>query len=340
MIHELKDIFKQALINQEKGLKSVLASVVHLEGSSYRKPGVRMLIAEDGSSCGAVSGGCVEKEIILRAKSVFQNQQAKVITYDGRYRLGCEGILYILIEPFVVSDELRNQFSQAYQNREKVFVESWFKKEDEATGHFGSKIRFENGHTFLLSKATSFEEKETSIFKQELAPPFRLLIIGGEHDAVTLCKIAANLGWQVEVITPLKEQKQASDFKGAHAVLGAEPETFAIPDIEKNTAIVIMNHSFVRDLKYLVKLSKYQPLYIGILGAPKRREQLFHDLLNYAPEVDDAFLESIYTPAGLHIGARTPEEIAISIIAEILSVTRNKEPFNLRDLSGKIHQNS
>lgn len=338
MIHELKDIFSQALINQKKGLKNVLASVVALEGSSYRKPGVRMLIAEDGSSCGAVSGGCVEKEIILRAKSVFKNEKAKVITYDGRYRLGCEGILYILIEPFFVSGELRDNFSQAYQNREQVVVESHFIKEDEAIGDFGSRIFFQNSNSFLFSNETSFEKNECSFFRQELAPPFRLLIIGGEHDAVKLCNIAANLGWQVEVITPLKEQKQASDFKEAYAVRGAEPESFAVPDIENNTAIVIMNHSFVRDLKYLVKLSKYQPLYIGILGAPKRREQLFHDLLNYAPEVDDAFLESIYTPAGLHIGARTPEEISISIIAEILSVIRKKEPFYLRELSGKIHQ--
>jgi xanthine dehydrogenase accessory factor len=86
-----------------------------------------------------------------------------------------------------------------------------------------------------------------------------------------------------------------------------------------------------------VQLSKQQPKYIGILGAPNRREKLFNALFEFAPATTEEFLDCIYTPAGLHIGAKTPEEIAISIIAEILSVTRNKEPFSLRKLQGKIH---
>ena len=98
-----------------------------------------------------------------------------------------------------------------------------------------------------------------------------------------------------------------------------------------------MNHSYVQDLKYVIKLSEYQPKYIGILGAPNRRERLFNELLEFVPEISDAFLDNIYTPAGLHIGAQTPEEIALSIVAEILSVIRKKEPFSLRNLNRKIH---
>ena len=100
MIHELKNIITTTILKQEQGLKNVLATVVHLEGSSYRKPGVRMLISEDMEMTGAVSGGCVEAEVRRRAQSVFENGKSKMMTYDGRYRLGCEGILYILIEPF------------------------------------------------------------------------------------------------------------------------------------------------------------------------------------------------------------------------------------------------
>ncbi|MGY8911333.1 MAG: XdhC family protein [Flavobacteriales bacterium] len=110
MMYEFKEIINQAVINQQKGLKNVLASVVYLEGSSYRKPGVRMLISEDLNSVGAVSGGCVEKEIIHRANTVFKDNQPKIITYDGRYRLGCEGILYILIEPFSIYDDFLKSF--------------------------------------------------------------------------------------------------------------------------------------------------------------------------------------------------------------------------------------
>jgi xanthine/CO dehydrogenase XdhC/CoxF family maturation factor len=338
MIHELKEIIQHALINQEKGLKNVLATVVHLEGSSYRKPGVRMLISEDLKSVGAVSGGCVEKEIIHRSKSVFFDGKAKMITYDGRYKLGCEGILYILIEPFFITKSFLLEFLNASSNRESLKIDSFFERRDEAFGNFGSVITFKNKQQ--ISFSDSFDSNKTeslAVFRQVLHPAFKLIIIGGEHDAVKLCKIAANLGWEIEVVTSVKDAKNISHFPGVNSVVAESLETIQFKEINTNTAIVLMNHSYVQDLKYLVKLTKYQPKYIGILGAPKRRERLFNDLFEFAPEVTDEFLESIYTPAGLHIGAQTPEEIAISIIAEILSVIRKKTPFSLRNLTGKIH---
>ena len=98
-----------------------------------------------------------------------------------------------------------------------------------------------------------------------------------------------------------------------------------------------MNHSYVQDLKYLVKLTNYKPKYIGILGSTKKRERLFNELFELVPDITDDFFDTIYAPAGIHIGAKTPEEIAISIVAEILSIFRNKEPFSLRKLNGKIY---
>lgn len=181
------------------------------------------------------------------------------------------------------------------------------------------------------------ETTELNLFSQVLVPAFKLLIIGGEHDAVKLCKIASNLGWEIDVITSAKDPKQLADFPGANSVIGESPETIQFTDLNENTAIVIMNHSYVQDLKYLVKLANFQPTYIGILGAPKKGERLFNELFEFVPEVSVAFLNCIYTPAGLHIGAQTPEEIAISIIAEILAIFREKEPFSLRNLKGKIH---
>jgi xanthine/CO dehydrogenase XdhC/CoxF family maturation factor len=338
MIHELKEIIYQAIINQQKGLKNVLASVVHLDGSSYRKPGVRMLISEDLSAVGAVSGGCVEKEIILRTKSVFRDRTPKVISYDGRYRLGCEGILYILIEPFYVSAEFISEFHKATLQREALKIESTFVKEDEAFGNFGTKITLEDKKQFSFSTTYLLNSKdENDTFTQILQPAFRLIIIGGEHDAVKLCKISANLGWEVNVITSAKDSANITHFPGANSVLGESPETLNFDTIEKNTAIVIMNHSYVQDLKYLVKLTSFHCEYIGILGSTKKRARLFNELLEFVPEISDDFFDSVYAPAGLHIGAQTPEEIAISIVAEILSVIRKKEPFSLRALNHKIH---
>tara|TARA_R110002049_G_scaffold86767_3_gene220318 strand:+ start:2603 stop:3622 length:1020 start_codon:yes stop_codon:yes gene_type:complete len=338
MLHELKEIINQAIIHQQKGIKNVLVTVVDLNGSSYRKPGVRMLISNNNTYVGAVSGGCVEKEIIRRAKSVFLDEKAKIITYDGRYRLGCEGILYILIEPFNIEKTFLETFLSAIKNREILQVNSYFKKEDEAIGNFGSVITFNNNLKFTFSSSFDINTIENlNIFTQNLEPLFKLIIIGGEHDAVKLCKVASNLGWQVEVLTAAKDSKLQSDFPGSFTVIGETPETVQFSNIEENTAIVLMNHSYVQDLKYLVELSKFQPKYIGILGAPNRREKIFNALFEFAPETTEAFLDTIYTPAGLHIGAKTPEEIGISIIAEILSVTRKKEPFSLRKLQGKIN---
>jgi len=338
MMHELKEIINQAVINQQKGLKNVLASVVYLEGSSYRKPGVRMLISEDLNSVGAVSGGCVEKEIIQRAVTVFKDDKPKIITYDGRYRLGCEGILYILIEPFFVDDNFLNVFLTANSKRESLKIDSYFTKEDEAFGNFGSVTTFENQQQFTFSDEFKPQQKNNlEIFTQILKPAFKLMIIGGEHDAVKLCKLASNLGWEIDIITSAKDSKDVKDFPGANSVVGDSPETIQFKDISENCAIVIMNHSYVQDLKYVLKLAEYQPKYIGIIGSPKKRERLFHELFEFAPETTEEFLDSIYSPAGLHIGAKTPEEIAVSIIAEILSVINQKEPFSLRNVTGKIH---
>lgn len=335
MTHEFKNILHQAFINQKKGLINVLATVVNLDGSSYRKPGVRMLLSSDNKMIGAVSGGCVEKEIQRRAQSVFKDGKAKVITYDGRYRLGCEGILYILIEPLFISDKLFSEFSKNISDRNPFIIQSYYQKKDEIYSDFGSIIQFKNEKNFSFSEGKI--DTKNKLFTQTLEPLFKLLIIGGEHDAVKLCKQATQLGWQVEVITSIKDSKELTDFPGATSVTAQTPEILELKDINKHTAIVIMNHNYTYDLRYLITLQNENPVYIGILGAAKRREKLLNELFNLAPEISDEFLEKIHTPAGLNIGAETPEEIALSILSEILSVVRKKEVFSLKKITGRIH---
>ncbi|APG65481.1 XdhC and CoxI family protein [Tenacibaculum todarodis] len=335
MTHEFINILQQALINQKKGLNNVLVTVVNLDGSSYRKPGVRMLLSSDDKMVGAVSGGCVEKEIQRRAQTVFKDKKAKIITYDGRYRLGCEGVLYILLEPFFISDDLFTEFSKNISERKSFIIESYYQKEDEVFGDFGSIIQFENGAKFTFSEGKINTKNE--VFSQTLQPLFKLLIIGGEHDAVKLCAQAIQLGWQVEVITSIKDPKELTDFPGATSVTAQTPEILELNNINKHTAIVIMNHNFTYDLRYLTTLQNENPVYIGILGAAKRREKLLNELFDIAPDISDEFLEKIHTPAGLNIGAETPEEIALSILAEILSVVRKKEVFSLKKITGRIH---
>ncbi len=336
MTHELKYIVQQAVQNQHNGIKSVLATVVHLDGSSYRKPGVRMLLSENGEMTGAVSGGCVEKEVWRRSQSVFETGQAKIMTYDGRYRLGCEGTLYILLELFVVSDAFLQAFSETLDQRCAFSVNCYFERKDEQVGDFGSVIRFKNEQHFTFSKHFDLKKgKEHTVFTQEMVPCFRLLIIGGEHDAVKLCKMAAMLGWEVDVVTSIKDPKALADFPGSKSVVAATPETIDLSHIDAETSVVLMNHNFALDLQYLVKLQKHSLEYVGILGSVKRREQLQNDLVDYAPDVPFEFLDAIHSPAGLNIGAITPEEIALSILSEILAVTRKRNPQSLKTLTQK-----
>ena len=339
MTHEFKKIVAACKEASEKNLKTVLASVVDLEGSSYRRPGVRMLIREDMKMIGAVSGGCVEKEILHQSQSVFNNGNAKVIVYDGRYRLGCEGILYILIEPMNPEEAFYQNFNEILSSRKNFKLTSHFSKDDmEVSG--GTLITFDNlKFTLDKSKSAPFFEKETlyQSFEQEMKPCFSLLIIGAEHDAVQLCKQAALTGWEVNIITPPDDPKTLADFPGAHNLQSITEEELASIDIDKQTAVVVMTHSFVKDLKYLSALRKKQLIYLGLLGPAKRRERLLSELLEYHDDTPDSFFEVLHGPSGINIGAETPQEIAISVIAEILSVTRNQQPFSLKEKKGTIH---
>ncbi len=335
MTHELKKIISTYLEAHEKGLKTVLATVVALDGSSYRRPGVRMLILENEQMVGAVSGGCVEKEVLRQSVSVFKDGVAKVMTYDGRYRLGCEGILYVLIEPFSPSAEMINAFNQTIAARTSISISSYYIREVQHDVGFGSEIQLQD-EIFQVHHVAKLNRKALK-FEQRLKPCYRLIIIGSEHDAVELSLFASHMGWEVIVIAHPTEEKKQKDFPGSLALKGIVADDMDISQIDQQTAVILMTHSYVKDLQFLIALQKSRPAYLGLLGPNKRREKLLSEFLEYCSDIDDAFFDHVYGPAGLNIGGETPQEIAIAILAEILSVIRGKEPMSLRDKSGGIH---
>ncbi|WP_298475279.1 XdhC/CoxI family protein [uncultured Maribacter sp.] len=336
MMHEFKKIIESSKEAKKLGLQTVLASVVDLEGSSYRRPGVRMLIWENGKFTGAVSGGCVEKEINRQAQIVFATGVPRIMTYDGRFRLGCEGILYVLIEPFSPSPFFFDTLETVLLSREPFSLHSYYKKEDSQNINYGSACLFNSNVLSLQGK--ELNSHKLHVFKQTMTPCNQLIIIGSEHDAVQLCSFATALGWEVTIVTSPMEEKDISHFPGAKKLIAVEPELFPIRDIDKHTAVILMTHSYAKDLKYLLALSTSYPSYLGTLGPSKRREKLLHEFMEHNPEADLDFLENIHGPAGLDIGAETPQEIAISIMAEILAVVRKKQPIKLRDKEKGIHQ--
>ncbi|MCF7569413.1 XdhC family protein [Sabulilitoribacter arenilitoris] len=337
MTHEFKEIVKEGIEAKENGVKSVLVSVVDLDGSSYRRPGVRMLILDNETMVGAVSGGCVEKEIILQSKSVFKTGEAKMMTYDGRYRLGCEGVLYILIEPFNPNEVFKKSFFKCLKKRQSFQLLSYYQKKEGVNSKYGSVVKIENASFQLNNMRNTENDISLSVFKQKMPACFKLVIVGAEHDAVKLCQFAALTGWEVTILAGIKEYKSIKEFSGANEFYATTPEAFNVSNIDNQTAVVLMTHNFAYDLRYLIRLKEAIPNYIGLLGPTKRREDLISQFIEYCPEVSSEFLESIHGPAGLNIGSETPQEIAISIISEILCIIRNKEPISLSKKTGRIH---
>lgn len=335
MTFELKQIINAFTVAEKKGIKTVMATVVALEGSSYRRPGVRMLIREDGKMIGAVSGGCVEKEVFRQALGVFADNTPRMMTYDGRYRLGCEGILYILIEPFRPPAAFMDAFSESIRLRNNINVKAYYVKDEGKNEYLGSVFGF-GKDVFSLGKS-ALERESMALFEQLMQPCFKLMIIGAEHDAVQLCSFAALTGWEVDVVAAAAEQKTIKDFPGARQFSAVEPEFLEIATIDSHTAVILMTHSYVRDLKYLLAIIDSRPSYLGLLGPAKRREKLLGELMERHPELPDDFFDGIHGPAGLSIGAETAQEIAISILAEILSVIRKEKPISLKNKKGGIH---
>lgn len=337
MTHEFKKIVEEARKALNNGMSSVLASVVALDGSSYRRPGVRMLIKSNGEMIGAVSGGCVEKEILLQSNSVFNTGIPKVMTYDGRYRLGCEGILYILIEPFSPSEDFIQAFNDCLAKRWTFEIQTYYEKKILEDENYGSLVIIDNEPFLLNQPKKHFSLEDYSVFGQKMVPCFKLIIIGAEHDAVELCKYAAQTGWEVTVVAGISESKNISNFPGAQGLIVTTPEAFDVSQVDNETAIVLMTHSFAYDLRYLVALKNAKPSYIGLLGPTKRKNDMLNQFIEYCPNIQDSFLDKIHGPAGLNIGSETPQEIAISIVSEILAFTRKRNPISLSKKTGQIH---
>nr|WP_299382157.1 XdhC/CoxI family protein [Allomuricauda sp.] len=335
MTHELKHIIRQFELNKPKGQQAVLATVVALDGSSYRRPGVRMLIFDSGEMVGAVSGGCVEKEVFRQAESVFNTGIPRVMVYDGRYRLGCEGVLYILLEKFDPDSSFLNLFWDTIQNRNPFSIHTYFEKEQNDSAKYHTVFHFE-GEILPIAPRNGKDISGLLQFQQEMKPCFQLVIIGAEHDAVQLCKYASLTGWEVSVVANPREEKTQQDFPGVHKLVNVEAELYK-PSLDEQTAVVVMTHSYVKDLQFLMALKEEKMAYLGLLGPARRREKLFDELLERCPDITEDFLDRVHGPAGINIGAETPQEIAISIVSEILTVIRDTEPTLLKHKMGRIH---
>lgn len=319
MTHEFLKIIESYKRTGIKNIRTALATIVHVEGSSYRKEGTQMLIDEYGNITGALSGGCVEQEVVRQASSVFSSGCPKVFKYDGRYRLGCEGSIYILIELFHPNNELLHLIENAIQQREAFSLSCSFMIDEISKPDFGTSFEFKN---VTIYHSNYEKDSNNLIFTQKIESLNRLCIFGIEHDAAKLSQMASFLGWEVIIIGSEYSSVNGSDFPFAKSVLTIKPEDLDQNLFCSNTAIVVMSHNFSKDLRFLLNVINSKVRYIGLLGPVHRREKLLNAVLDTDLMIDDLVFDKIHGPAGITIGSKTPEEIALSIMAEITSVWR------------------
>ena len=370
---ELLQIIKAYDAALHAGKKSALAAVVHVDGSSYRRPGARMMVTDDGILTGAISGGCLEGDALRKAMLVLSQQQSKLITYDTSYeddanigiQLGCEGVIQVLFEP--INPNNKNNpiqlLRKAVALRQQSVLVTLFSLSDkknqqpgtcllmEANGNISGKIPYAELQDAVMEDVQVAMQQQTSSFKnyqyknisvtafiEFLQPPVSLVVVGAGNDAIPMMQIADTLGWEVRVVDGRGTHAKPERFTAACQVLVSKPEKVLeqIP-IDIQTVFVMMTHNYNYDLAMLKVLLQRKVTYIGMLGPKKKLERMLGELRDEGIELTDEQLNSIYGPVGLEIGAETAEEIALSIIAEVKAVLSNKAGGLLRNKQDVIH---
>lgn len=353
----------------------VLATVVDVKGSSYRLPGAKMLITESGETTGTISGGCLESDVLERAKRVLQSGNPQIFTYDTTndensvfsLNMGCRGVIRILLEPINSESILMKSLQTANQERTKQTIGTLISADSNFDIQLGGRIfyceveqfKIENLPDFLIettelkndcrhffdeanqishNKTYQTERGAFEFFFEKIAPPISLLIFGAGADAVPVSELGKQLGWKVSVVDHRPAFLNAERFSTADNLILNRTEKLP-PDItfDNQTAAVIMTHNYERDRDVLANLLASNVFYIGALGPKRRTENLLNELAENGINFSEAQLARFFAPVGLDIGANTPEAIALSIIAEIQSVQANRAGGFLRLRQASIY---
>jgi xanthine dehydrogenase accessory factor len=290
-VKEIREIIRFWEAHRDEPL--ALATLVRAHGSSYRRPGARMLIGGYGASAGSLSAGCIEEEVIAFARDVICSGKPQLLSFDTRRRFGCSGCIEIFVEP--VRNDLLRELRAKLAGRQSVQIATVFEDSD------------------LLGSRIASGNEEEDAFVQTILPALRLILIGAGPDAVALRAHATLLGWEVVAIEAITELRDPPD---------------------ERTAAVIATHNFGRDcaaLRYLLPLGLR---YIALVGPRRRRDEILIDVIDSGAEIKS----QLFAPAGLDLAADSPEEIALSIVAEIQGVFAHGTTEHLRDRKAPIHQ--
>jgi xanthine dehydrogenase accessory factor len=331
---EIAAIARLAREAARRGERAMLAQLVAVEGSHYRRPGARMLLLERGEVVGAISGGCLEKDLLRRLPKMLAPGGARILEYDASapedplwgLGTGCGGRIRVLLSP--VGPELL-QCLEAVASRLLSGRAARVATVLSASGQSDARI----GDQRLLegSQEPPAQWRELELFIETIGPPVSLLLCGAGPESAPLARLAQGLGWLIDVYLP-RPGAMSGDALGPQL----SAEGLAVWALRERSAAVVMTHNFLDDVDLLAELAHLPLGYLGLLGTRDRKERLIRELARRG-DATGARLPRIHAPAGLDIGAERPEEIALSIAAEIEAVFSERPAGFLSGRTGRLH---
>ncbi|MFY9549867.1 MAG: XdhC family protein [Thermoanaerobaculia bacterium] len=331
---ETAEVFERIARLSEAGRQAALATVVGTEGSAYRRPGAKFLVEDDGRTLGGISGGCLEADVRENALQILRDRRApRLLRYDTGaddeaiwgLGLGCSGSVEVFVQPapgpggIEATDRIRELLSEDAPFTVSTLIDGPEGEVGRVTVAVGAQSRLEGS----AGGARAFTEV--------LMPPPYLLLVGAGDDAIPICAYASDVGFRVAVVDHRESFLAAPRFPGAFRRVLARPED-GLPSLPvgPRSSAVIKTHSFGHDREWARRLISAGAASVGLLGPRARTRRILKEI--GAPEG-----ERVFGPVGLDLGAEGPEQVALSIVAELLAVRAGREPLPLREKESAIH---
>lgn len=365
---ELADILDAMSAASAAGEPMALATIVGVQGSTYRRSGARLLITKSGRQTGNISGGCLEGDVAVVADEVMQGRGPRLVMYDltadddavWGLGLGCNGAIEVFIEPTIAGDPLWQAARASLERDTTVVVATVIEgtaqvpagrrvviwpdgRHQGSLGDSGADTEAgrlaQRAARDLRSGAHTVQSAGGSLrlFVEVLHPPLRLVVCGAGHDAIPVVRYASQIGWRVLVVDRREAFLNHERFPGAAGFIRTEfPDAGRAVPTDAHTYVLVMTHNYMHDRDLLRAFLPTAAAYIGMLGPRARTEKILRELEADGVTID-ARREQIFGPVGLDIGSETPDEIALAALGEILAVARGRKGGFLRTRGGPIH---
>ena len=353
------------------GRRAALATVVRIVGSAYRRPGAKLLIEESGATQGGVSGGCLEADVREVAIAVMREGAPRFRHYEtgGDDRtvwglgLGCNGSVDIFIQPVTSGDTVDAArhvrtllagdapfaVSTLVRGPAAVLGRVLVARDGPLVGSTGSSAldrEIARRSEALLAagesecyeaEPTGVNTESTAVFTEVHIPPPRLVICGAGDDAMPLAACASQVGFRVTIVDHRPAYLSAERFPGAECIDRRPDDGLDGLPVGPRTHLVVMTHSFAHDREWVRRLLRTDSPFIGLLGPRARRDEILEQIAATGDRLGVKETNRLFAPVGLNLGADGPEQIAVSIVAELLAVRAASAPRHLREKEGVIH---